>query len=251
MTGAAVQVRGLVVRRGGAVVLDHLDLDLPPGRTTGVVGPGGCGKTTLLRVLVGVQRVESGEAVVLGEPAGSPVLRSRVGYSTQAASLYDELTVEQNLQHARRLLGADHAQVRELLEVTGLVPQARQRVGSLSGGQRHRASLAVALLGRPELLVLDEPTVGLDPELRRDLWALFGRLRDDGASLVVSSHVMDEALRCDELLLLRDGRLLAQGPPDRVLGAAGARDPDEAFLELVAADRAGRAGRSERREAVR
>lgn len=234
----AVRVRDLVVRRGRTTVFDGFSLDVSAGCITGVIGPSGCGKTTLLRAVVGVQRTTSGTVEVLGLPAGSPELRRRVAYATQVASLHDDLTVAVNLRHLAALLGAPRDDVDDMLTATDLRAQAQQQVSTLSGGERHRASLAAALLGHPEVLVLDEPTVGLDPELRRDLWALFRHLRDGGATLLVSSHVLDEAMRCDDLVLLRDGRAIAQGTPREVLREAGASDPEEAFLALVAADRA-------------
>src|SRR6476661_6371137 len=194
----AVEVRDLHVVRGGREVLRHLDITIGGG-VTGLLGPSGCGKSTLMRSLVGVQRLAGGSVRVFGEEAGSRPLRDRVGYVTQAASVYDDLTVAENLAFFARVLGVDRAGVDRAIESVDLVSHRDQVVGRLSGGQRSRASLAVALLGEPDLLVLDEPTVGLDPVLRRDLWALFHRLADQGAAVFVSSHVMDEADRCDRL----------------------------------------------------
>ena len=211
-----VEVRDLVVVRGGHDVLPGISLDVTAG-VTGLLGPSGCGKTTLMRCLVGAQQVRSGTVEVLGEPAGSAGLRTRVGYVTQAASVYDDLTVAENLGFFARVLGVERSSADEAIEVVGLADHRQHVVGRLSGGQRSRVSLAVALLGTPDLLVLDEPTVGLDPVLRRDLWELFHRLAADGAAVLVSSHVMDEAERCDRLLLMREGRI------DR--GRVAGRDP--------------------------
>jgi ABC-2 type transport system ATP-binding protein len=230
---SAVEVRGLTVVRGSATVLENLDLDIPVGSVTGLLGPSGCGKSTLLRSIVGVQQVRSGSVRVLGEPAGSASLRSRIGYVTQSASVYDDLTLVENLMFFARVLGHGTEEVDRVIAAVDLVPQRDRVVGQMSGGQRSRASLAVALLGSPPILILDEPTVGLDPVLRRDLWALFHRLADAGATLLVSSHVMDEADRCDELLLMRDGAILAHGTPAAVLDEAGANSIEDAFLKLV------------------
>ena len=210
---------------------------VPAGQVTGLLGPSGCGKTTLMRAVVGVQKVRSGTVTVLGEPAGSRPLRDRVGYVTQAASVYDDLSVAENLRFFARVLGAGAEDVERSIAAVDLGRSGGQVVGSLSGGQRSRVSLAVALLTQPEVLVLDEPTVGLDPVLRRDLWALFHRLADAGSTVVVSSHVMDEAERCDRLLLMREGQVIADDTPARVLADAGAADIEEAFLTLVEAHR--------------
>ena len=230
---AAVEIDGLRVVRGGRVVLDNLSLRLPAGRVTGLLGPSGCGKSTLLRSVVGVQVVERGTVRVLGLDAGAPALRARVAYATQAASVYDDLGVEENLRYFAAVLGVPRDDVERVLAEVDLADDADRPVARLSGGQRSRVSLAVALLGAPELLVLDEPTVGLDPVLRADLWGLFRRLADEGRTLLVSSHVMDEAMRCQELILMRDGAILAQETPDALLERTNARDVEDAFLALV------------------
>lgn len=230
---AAVQVRDLRVVRGGTVVLPGLTLDVPAGSVTGLLGPSGCGKSTLMRAIVGVQRVAGGEVTVLGLPAGAPALRRRVGYVTQSPSVYADVTVRENLRHFARLLGAGAEDVDRAVATVGLEAQADRVVGRMSGGQRSRASLAAALLARPPLLVLDEPTVGLDPVLRRDLWATFHELAAGGTTLLVSSHVMDEAAECDRLLLMREGRLVAQETPDELRRDTGADDLGEAFLRLI------------------
>ncbi|PWV57388.1 ABC transporter ATP-binding protein [Nocardiopsis sp. L17-MgMaSL7] len=230
---AAVVVRDLCVRRGGSSVFDGLDLEVARGGVTGLMGPSGCGKTTLMRAIVGTQRVRAGSVTVLGQEAGSAGLRHRVAYDTQAASVYSDLSVEQNLRYFARLVGAPRSDVGRVLDQVNLRGQAGRRVDTLSGGQASRVSLAVAILGRPELVVLDEPTVGLDPLLREELWAVFRSLVAEGTTLIVSSHVMDEALRCDRLLLMRDGRVMADTTPARLLSETGASDPDRAFLALI------------------
>ena len=232
MTGA-VEIRGLRVVRGGQEVLHGVSLDVEPGRVTGLLGPSGSGKTTLIRSVVGVQIVAAGDVTVLGLPAGSRELRARIGYMTQEPAVYRDLTVRENLAYFGRILGVGAGRVDELVERVGLVDERDRVVGTLSGGQRARVSLATGLLNGPDLLVLDEPTVGLDPVLRRDLWQAFARLADEGATLLVSSHVMDEAERCDELLLLHQGRLLARGTTGELLARTGAEGMDEAFLRLI------------------
>ena len=234
MPGAhAVEVDRLHVVRGGRDALDRITLEVARGTVTGLLGPSGSGKSTLMRAIVGTQVVASGTVTVLGEAAGSAGLRRRVAYTTQSPAVYDDLTVAENVRYFARLVGASQPSATETIELVGLADEAGRVVRRLSGGQRSRVSLATALIGRPELLVLDEPTVGLDPLLRRDLWATFGQLAADGATLLVSSHVMDEAERCDDLVLMRDGRLLARGTPPEILKRTGATRMDDAFLSLV------------------
>jgi len=232
-----VEIRGLRVLRGGRRVLDGLDVTIGGG-VTGLLGPSGCGKSTLMRCLVGVQRIAGGTVRVFGAPAGSRPLRSRVGYVTQAASVYDDLTVVENLRFFARVLGVEQGEMGRVIDAVDLAAHRHQVVGRLSGGQRSRASLAVALLGAPDLLVLDEPTVGLDPVLRENLWALFHDLAARGAGVIVSSHVMDEAERCDRLLLMREGRIIADGTPAEIKEKAGTDSVEQAFLAIVRRDAA-------------
>jgi ABC-2 type transport system ATP-binding protein len=228
-----VSVAGLEVARGGRRVLHGLDFEVPRGRITGLLGPSGCGKTTLMRAMVGVQIIESGHVAVLGEPAGSAAVRARVGYVTQAPAVYVDLSAHENLRYFARVLGAPDARVAEILRTVQLSEHADRPVRDLSGGQRARVSLGTALLGQPDVLVLDEPTVGLDPVLREDLWRFFRGLADDGTTLFVSSHVMDEAGRCDHLLLMREGRLLANLTPAELREQTGEDDMERAFLRLI------------------
>jgi ABC-2 type transport system ATP-binding protein len=233
MSDPAIRVDRLHVVRGGVVVLPELSCEVAGGSVTGLLGPSGSGKSTLIRAIVGVQQVAGGRVEVLGAPAGSPALRSRVGYMTQAPSVYGDLSVRENLRFFARVLGRDETAVERALTDVSLEEYGDRIVDRLSGGQRARVSLATALLGEPDLLVLDEPTVGLDPLLRRDLWELFHRLADRSVTLLVSSHVMDEADRCDALLLLREGALLASATPDELRAQTGEEQLDEAFLRLV------------------
>ncbi len=232
----AVEARGLRVVRGGREVLAGLDLSVPTGQVVGLLGPSGSGKTTLMRAVVGVQRLAGGTVEVLGRPAGHPSLRREVGYVTQSPSVYADLTVEQNLRYFATLVGVGREAVERVLVEVDLADRRGSMVDRLSGGQRSRVSLAAAMVGSPNLLVLDEPTVGLDPVLRRDLWDLFGRLARGGTSLLVSSHVMDEATRCDRLVLVREGAVLADDTLPALLERTGAADAEGAFLALVERD---------------
>jgi ABC-2 type transport system ATP-binding protein len=229
----SVSCREVVVVRGDREVLHGVGFDLQAGTVTGLLGPSGCGKTTLIRAIVGLQAKVTGDISVLGLPAGAPKLRGRIGYLTQEPSVYGDLTVTENLRFFAAVLGVASSDVDRVISAVDLGTHADARVDRLSGGQRSRASLAAALLGDPELLVLDEPTVGLDPVLRRDLWELFHSLADAGSTLLVSSHVMDEAARCDRLLLMRDGDLLADETPDALLATADTDDLEQAFLTLI------------------
>ena len=233
----AVRVDHLHVVRGGRTVIEDLTLRIPQGQVVGLLGPSGCGKSTLMRSIVGVQKVAGGTVTVVGEPAGSKQLRDRVGYLTQAPSIYPDLSIEENIAYFAQVVGTSRqglaAEVARVLEMVSLTDHAKDRANALSGGQESRVSLAAALVGTPEVLILDEPTVGLDPVLRRDLWAIFRRLAADGVTLLVSSHVMDEAVRCDRLLLMRAGVILADDTLGGVLAATGAPDVEAAFLALV------------------
>jgi ABC-2 type transport system ATP-binding protein len=226
----AVQIEGLSVERGGRIVLSEVDVTVGAGRVTGLFGPSGSGKSTLIRSIAGVQSGVRGRIRVLGGMPGSPEVRRALGYMTQAPSVYDDLTVAENVGYFAAVRGAE---VGSVLERVQLVPWSGQLVRNLSGGQRARVSLAAALVGQPRLLLLDEPTVGLDPLLRRDLWRLFGELAAEGAALLVSSHVLDEGRHCDELILLRDGRIVAQLSPDELSRQTGTDDLDEAFIRLI------------------
>lgn len=233
---SAISIDALRVKRGGREVLHGLTIAIPAGSITGLIGPSGCGKTTLMRSVVGVQIIESGTVSVLGLPAGSAPLRRRVGYSTQLPAVYSDLTVAENLRYFSAILRAPRAFAEKSMASVGLLPQRNQLVGSLSGGQLSRASLAVALLGDPQLLVLDEPTVGLDPVLRDELWNLFHHLAGEGVTLLISSHVMDEADRCPNLILMREGAILANDSPAALRRRTGAETLEEAFLRLVRAE---------------
>ncbi len=233
----AVVLEDVSVTRGHRLALDRVSVAIPSGAVVGLLGPSGSGKTTMMRAIVGVQAHVSGTIRVLGRPAGTPALRHEVAYLTQATSVYRDLSVEENLRYFAGLLGLDRRAVSVAIEgvlhTVGLADRGADLTGRLSGGQLSRVSLAAALLGDPRLIILDEPTVGLDPVLREDLWQTFADLARSGVSLLVSSHVMNEAARCRQLLLLRDGRILATGSPGELLERTGAPDLDAAFLAMI------------------
>lgn len=221
-----------VVKRRRAILRD-VSLQLAPGKVTGLLGPSGCGKTTLMRTIVGVQRPAAGHVEIFGATAGARSLRGRIGYMTQQGAVYTDLSVRQNVAYFGALVGCSRSRVEQVISDVGLAAHDRQRVATLSGGEVNRVSLACALVGEPELLVLDEPTVGLDPLTREDLWRQFRDLARAGCTLLVSSHVMDEALRCDRLVLMREGSVLGQFTPDSLLTSTKTSNPDEAFLRLL------------------
>lgn len=229
----AIELLGVSVDRGGRPVLQDLDVVIETGSVTGLLGPSGSGKTTLLRAIVGVQRHVAGGVQVLGRAAGDPALRPAVAYVTQAPSVYADLTVAENMAYFAAVLDVGDGAVADALATVGLSSQVQQEVATLSDGQRSRVSLATALLGDPQLLVLDEPTVGLDPVLRAELWETFHALADRGITLLVSSHVMDEAERCDRVLILRDGRLAVDDTPAGMRERTGCDRLEDAFLVLV------------------
>ena len=232
----AISVSHLRVVRGGNLIIPDLSFDVPRGALVGLLGPSGAGKSTLMRSIVGAQIVAGGELTVLGLPAGSAPLRNRVGYVTQAPSVYMDLSARENLRYFAALVDAPATDPQRVLDLVGLSAHADRPVSTLSGGQLTRVSLSVALVGKPELLILDEPTVGLDPVLRRDLWKTFHELAASGVTLVVSSHVLDEATRCNRLIILRNGGVLADGTLPEILAETKTKDADAAFLAL--ADRA-------------
>ena len=231
--GPAIVVDRLTVDRGGKVVLPEISLEIAGGAITGLLGPSGTGKTTLIRAIVGVQIVKSGGVSVLGIPAGTAELRPRVGYVTQAPSVYSDLTVRENLGYFARIVAAPVERIDEVIATVGLGEYADRQVLNLSGGQSARVSLGSALLGDPDVLVLDEPTVGLDPVLRAELWGEFEALAARGKTLVVTSHVMDEAMHCHHLLLMREGDILAAASPQELLDRTGTADMESAFLRLI------------------
>lgn len=232
----AIVVEQLTVHRGGNLVLAAVSCRVAAGSVTGLLGPSGSGKSTLIRSIVGVQKITSGTVDVLGIPAGSRPLRALIGYVTQAPSVYVDLSVRENLRYFAAVLGASSSDVGSAISAVGLADKSEALVARLSGGQRTRVSLAAALLGTPRVLVLDEPTVGLDPVLRRDLWDMFHGLASGGTTLLVSSHVMDEADRCSQLLLLREGRVMAADSPAAIRDRTDTTDLESAFLALIDAE---------------
>ncbi len=217
--------------------LKHINVDLAPGTVTGFIGPSGAGKTTLIRSIVGRQRITSGSITIDGTPAGSAKLRSQMSYMTQEVSVYSDLTVRENLRYFATMFGIPRKEtakiITDLLKTVDMSDHIGSLVGKLSGGQKQRVSLAVALIGFPKLMVLDEPTVGLDPVLREQLWELFKDLASSGTTIIISSHVMDEAERCDDLLLIRGGELLAHGTPEELCKQTSTKTVEQSFLKLV------------------
>lgn len=230
---AAISIKKLFITKGGKDILRDISVDLDSGRVIGLLGPSGAGKTTLIRTIVGRQKITSGNVDVLGKPAGTKELRSDVSYMTQGIAIYPDLTAEENLRFFAIMTNTPKSRVSEVLKEVDMPTKAKQITASLSGGEQSRLSLAIALLGDAKLLVLDEPTVGVDPVLRQQLWKLFRKLAETGRTLLVSSHVMDEAERCDELLLIRGGELLAHGTPQSLRERSHSKTVEESFLKLV------------------
>jgi ABC-2 type transport system ATP-binding protein len=232
-----IVAKNLSVVRGGVAALNKINFSITPGKITGLIGPSGSGKTTLMRAIIGAQILAGGSLEVMSLPAGSKRLRSQIGYVTQNPAVYDDLTVKQNLTYFAAILGLDKREVERSISAVDLKHQANQIAGSLSGGQKARASLAVALLGEPQLLVLDEPTVGLDPILRENLWSLFANLAEQGRTLLISSHVMDEAEQCQDLLLLRNGKVLNHSTKQELLKSTKTANVHDAFLKLAGGEK--------------
>lgn len=229
----AIAADRLVVVKDKQVILDGLTFEVQKGTITGLIGPSGSGKTTLMRTIVGVQKASRGAIAVLGKPAGSKELRRTVGYVTQSPAVYGDLTVVQNLRYFGTLMGASRKQIEQVIKNVRLNNQRDQLVDSLSGGQRARVSLAVALLGDPDVYVFDEPTVGLDPALRNELWDIFTAMAAAGKTLLISSHVMDEADRCENLMLLRNGKLLWNGTQESLLHKTKKDNVGDAFVAMI------------------
>lgn len=227
------EVSNLRVVRNGNEILKSISFHAVPGELIGLLGPSGSGKSTLMRSLLGVQAITGGSARIMESIAGSPLLRGRLGYMAQSSAVYLDLTVEENIRYFAGVLTQPLSEVARVIDVVALTSFSHRLVSSLSGGERARVSLGVALLGSPPALILDEPTVGLDPILRRDLWRTFESLARTGATVIVSSHVMDEAARCARLLLLREGTLLFDGTPASLLAASEATGYDQAFERLI------------------
>ncbi len=231
----AIAAKDVSVTLDGQHILQSISADIPAGQITGLLGPSGAGKTTFIRAIVGRQKFNGGTITIFGEPAGSKSLRANLGYMTQSPAVYDDLTIRENIEYFADMMNVPRRNVSSVLHDVSLTSHEHKLVSKLSGGQRSRVSLAIALLGNPQLLVLDEPTVGVDPALREQLWELFQRLADKGTTILITSHVMDEASRCQQLLLIRDGKLLAQDTPAALRTQTGTDTIEAAFLKLVGA----------------
>ncbi len=237
----AVEAVGLRKRFGDLLAVDGIDLALTPGRIYGLLGPNGSGKTTLIRLLMGLARASSGEARVLGTRMPSRDVLARIGYMPQAEAVYPELSAGENVGFFGRLEGrSERLAIDRVLELVELAERRGSPAMQLSGGMRRRLSLACALVHDPDVLFLDEPTVGVDPALRVQFWAHFRRLAGEGRTIVVASHVMDEADRCDELVFIRDGRVIARGSGTELRAQAGLDDLEAAFLQFAGLDPEGR-----------
>jgi len=236
-TDLAVDAQGLRKRFGAIEALRGIDLRIRPGEIYGLLGPNGSGKTTFIRCVAGLLRPEAGTLTVLGGTPRAAVSAGRVGYMTQAPALYGELSINENLRFFAALQGVPHSddRIEEALRTVDLLDRRQSVVNTLSGGMRTRVSLAATLLHRPSLLLLDEPTVGVDPLLRNEFWTHFRKLASSGITMLVSSHVMDEASRCDRLGLIRGGVVLAEGSAGELVSRAGTRDLESAFLALAQA----------------
>jgi ABC-2 type transport system ATP-binding protein len=234
MGEALVVLEGIEKRFGRQKVLCGCDLLLEGGTITGLLGPSGCGKTTLVNIIVGMSRAHAGSATVLGEPPPFTRVRPRMGYMPQSEALYNDLTASENLRFFGALYGMGRPALGEaiprVLALARLEDTGRKLVQDFSGGMKRRLSLAIALLHSPKLLVLDEPTVGLDPEHRLKLWAVFRKLADAGSGLLITTHVMDEAASCDRIVMLQDGLVLADGSPAELMRRSGSATLEEAFL---------------------
>jgi ABC-2 type transport system ATP-binding protein len=236
----AIEAVGLHKRFGRIRAVDGVDLALAPGRIYGLLGPNGSGKTTLIRMLAGLARASRGEARILGTRMPSRPMLARMGYMPQSEALYPELSVGENLGFFASLLGRrDRAAIDRALDLVELRDRKGTPVLELSGGMRRRLSLACTLVHEPDVLFLDEPTVGVDPALRVQFWAHFRRLATSGRTILVASHVMDEADRCDDLVLMRDGRVIGRGTGSELRDRAGTTDLEVAFLAMSGLDAQG------------
>lgn len=232
----AVGVEAVSKSFGAIRAVQRVTLDVPSGQTFGLLGPSGCGKTTLIRLILGLLTPAGGSVSVLGEDMPSRRIMQHVGYMPQSSALYDDLTVAENVAFFASLYGVQsRAAIVEAVELMELGDRMHSPVRTLSAGMKQRVSLACALVHRPRLLLLDEPTVGLDPRLRANFWRHFRRLNEGGVTIIASTHVMDEAEHCHRLALMREGRLLVEGTPGELRERAAASTLEEAFLTYAEA----------------
>ncbi len=231
-----IQTSSLTKKFGDFTAIDNLNLNIQKGEIYGLLGPNGAGKTTTIRLLCGLIKYGSGESYILGKKTPSKVIAAYIGYMPQETALYEGLSVKQNMEFYGEIFGLNKVRIKEriddLLKFIDLERWKEELVGNLSGGMKHRVSLACTLIHEPKVLFLDEPTVGVDPELRVSFWDYFNSLKDNGITILITTHYMDEARHCDRIGFMKSGRLIAEGEPDEILKNSGTNSLEDAFLKI-------------------
>lgn len=235
MVANTIDVRDVAKKFGDNPVLKQISLQLPVGQIMGLIGPSGAGKTTLVKAILGMEKVDAGTTTVLGTPMPNRKVMQRIGYMAQSDALYEDLTARENIRFFAELMSVPKTKlamaIDHVAQVVNLTDALDRRVSAYSGGMKRRLSLAIALVQDPELLILDEPTVGIDPDLRQQIWTELYQLKSQGKSILVTTHVMDEAERCDYLMLIREGIALAQGTPQQLEKDYAVTTIEQVFLK--------------------